>query len=202
MVDTKNEIWKEVSMNTDYLVSNLGRVKSKARLVPCKNGYRMKQEHILTPFNNHGYYHVGFKVNGKLVNPLVHKLVMIAFGEDRPYPEWEIDHVNGNSLDNRFENLQYVSSSENTQRAYNLGLQDRKKLSLANQKRIATPDEISYIKHQFNIEGRTLGGRKNKDFYQRMANKFGYSDPQSIYRIILGRTNKYFGEDIVQTTNS
>ena len=46
MVDTKNEIWKEVSMNTDYLVSNLGRVKSKARLVPCKNGYRMKQEHI------------------------------------------------------------------------------------------------------------------------------------------------------------
>ena len=184
MVDTKNEIWKEVSMNTDYLVSNLGRVKSKARLVPCKNGYRMKQEHILTPFNNHGYYHVGFKVNGKLVNPLVHKLVMIAFGEDRPYPEWEIDHVNGNSLDNRFENLQYVSSSENTQRAYNLELQDRKKLSLANQKRIATPDEISYIKHQFNIEGRTLGGRKNKDFYQRMADKFGYSDPQSIYRII------------------
>lgn len=202
MVDTKNEIWKKVSMNTDYLVSNLGRVKSKARLVPCKNGYRMKQEHILTPFNNHGYYHVGFKVNCKLVNPLVHKLVMIAFGEDSPYPEWEIDHVNGNSLDNRFENLQYVSSSENTQRAYNLGLQDRKKLSLANQKRIATPDEISYIKHQFNIEGRTLGGRKNKDFYQRMADKFGYSDPQSIYRIILGRTNKHFGEDIVQTTNS
>ena len=87
MVDTKNEIWKEVSINTNYLVSNLGRVKSKARLVPCKNGYRMKQEHILTPFNNHGYYHVGFKVNGKLINPLVHKLVMTAFGEDRPYPE-------------------------------------------------------------------------------------------------------------------
>lgn len=30
---------------------------------------------------------------------------------------------------------------------------------------------------------------------------FGYSDPQSIYRILLGRTNKHFGEDIVQTTN-
>ncbi len=35
-----------------------------------------------------------------------------------------------------------------------------------------------------------------------MAIKFGYSDPQSIYRILLGRTNKYFGEDIVQTTNN
>lgn len=50
------------------------------------------------------------------------------------------------------------------------------------------------------MENRTLGGRKNKDFYERMAIKFGYSDPQSIYRILLGRTNKYFGEDIVQTT--
>lgn len=201
MVDIKSEIWKEVSINTNYLVSNLGRVKSKARLVPCKNGYRMKQEHILTPFNNHGYYHVGFKVDGKLVNPLVHKLVMIAFREDRPYPEWEIDHINRDSLDNRFENLQYVSSSENTIRAYNLGLQDKKKLSLANKRRIATSEEIAYIKHQFNLEGRVLGGRKNKDFYQRMANKFGYSDPQSIYRILLGRTNRHFGEDIVQTTN-
>lgn len=201
MVDTKNEIRKEVSINTDYLVSNLGRVKSKARLVPCKNGYRMKKEHILTPFNNHGYYHVGFKIDGKLVNPLVHKLVMTAFGETKSYPEWEIDHINGDSLDNRFENLQYVSSSENTIRAYNLGLQDKKKLSLSNKKRIATPEEIAYIKHQFNLEGRTLGGRKNKEFYKRMADKFGYSDPQSIYRILLGRTNKHFGEDIVQTTN-
>ena len=201
MVDTEKEIWKEISINTNYLVSNLGRVKSKERLIPYKNGYRLKKEHILTPYNNHGYYHVGFNVEGKLVNPLIHKLVMNAFIGERPYPEWEIDHINGNSLDNRLENLQYVTSSENTQRAYKLGLQDKKKLSLVNKNRKATPEEIAYIKHQFNLEGRTLKGRKNKEFYQRMADKFGYSDPQSIYRIILGRTNKYFGEDIVQTTN-
>lgn len=201
MVDTKNEIWKEVSINPNYLVSNLGRVKSKERLVPTKAGYRRKKEHILTPYNNHGYYHVGFKVNGKLVNPLVHRLVMYAFGEERPYPEWEIDHINGNSLDNRFENLEYVNSSENTRRAYDMGLQSKKSLSLSNRRRIATPEEIVYIKKQFNLEDRTLGGRKNRDFYKRMADKFGYSDPQSIYRILLGRTNKFFGEDIVQTTN-
>ena len=55
---------------------------------------------------------------------------------------------------------------------------------------------------KFGKKYRTLGGRKNKDFYERMAIKFRYSDPQSIYRILLGRTNKYFGEDIVQTTNN
>lgn len=95
-----------------------------------------------------------------------------------------------------------LAALKNTIRAYNLGLQDKKKLSLSNKKRIATPEQIAYIKHQFNLENRTLGGRKNKDFYERMAIKFGYSDPQSIYRILLGRTNKYFGEDIVQTTNN
>lgn len=202
MVDTEIEIWKEVSINPNYLVSNLGRVKSKARLVPCKRGFRTKKERLLTPNDIHGYYHVGFKVNGKLVNPLVHRLVMIAFVGEKPYPEWEIDHINGNSHDNRLENLEYVSSSENTKRAYSLGLQDKKKLSLSNRKRIATPEQIAYIKRQFIAEGRHLGGRKNRDFYKRMADKFGYSDPQSIYKIILGVTNKYFGEDIVQTTNN
>ena len=54
---------------------------------------------------------------------------------------------------------------------------------------------------QFIKEGRTLPSRKNKDFYERMAIKFGYKNPQSIYRIVLGCTNRFFGENIVQTTN-
>lgn len=202
MENIENEIWKETYLSPNYLVSNYGRVKSKERMVPCRIGFRLKKEHLLTPHNHHGYYHVGFKVNGKMVNPLIHRLVMYAFGDVKPYPEWEIDHINGNSLDNRFENLEYVSSSENTKRAYNLDLQDKKVLSLSNKKRIATPEQIAYIKEQFKKEGRTIPSRKNKDFYERMANMFGYSDPQSIYRIILGRTNKFFGEDIVQTTNN
>lgn len=202
MVDIKNEIWKEISLNTNYLVSNYGRVKSKKRLVPCKSGFRLKKEHMLTPNIHHGYYHVGFLANGKHVNPLIHRLVMYAFGEIRPYPEWEIDHINGNSLDNRFENLEYVSSSENTKRAYAQGLQDKSKLSLANRKRIATPEQIIYIKRKFKEEGRTLESKNNIDFYKRMASKFGYKSPRSIYCILLGRTNKYFNEDIVQTTNN
>lgn len=202
MENIKNEIWRETYLSPNYLVSNYGRVKSKERKVPCKHGFRLKKEKLLTPYNHHGYYHVGFKVNGKHVNPLIHRLVMYAFGEIKPYPEWEIDHINGNSLDNRFENLEYVSSSENTKRAYNMNLQDKSKLSLANNKRIATPEQIIYIKRKFVEEGRVLKGRKNKDFYKRMAEQFGYKDPQSIYHILLGRTNRFFGEDIVQTTNT
>lgn len=201
MANIKKEIWKDVTINPYYMVSNLGRVKSKERLVPCKNGYRLKKEHILKQTAHHGYYHVGFKVGSKHVNPLVHQLVMWAFKEKRDYPEWEIDHINGNSYDNRVENLEYVSSSENTKRAYALKLQDKKVLSLANRKRIATPEQIIYIKKKFKEEGRVLSGRKNRDFYERMAKKFGYKNPHSIYCILLGRTNRFFDEDIVQTTN-
>lgn len=83
MVETK-EIWKDVTINTNYEVSNLGRVRAKERKVPAKNGtFRNKKEHYLTQTDSHGYLHVGFIVDGKHVNPLVHRLVMYAFKGER-----------------------------------------------------------------------------------------------------------------------
>lgn len=203
MVDTEEEIWKEVEQNSNYLVSNLGRVKSKARYVPTKWGYRWKPEHFLTQRDHHGYLHVGFNDrNGHLICPLVHQLVMFAFNEKKLYPEWEIDHINGNSHDNRLCNLEYVSSSENTKRAYNLGLQSKEVLSLANHQRKMTPEQIIEMKKQFTREGRKFGGWKvnNVDFYNRYAAMYNMKSG-SIRHIIGGRTNRFFGKDIVQTTN-
>lgn len=201
MVGTE-EIWKDVTINPNYMVSNLGRVKAKAREVPCKSGMRMKKERILSQTDNHGYLHVGFLVNGKLKNPLVHRLVLAAFRGDRPYPEWEVDHINGDTHDNRLENLEYVSSSENSKRSFAMGLQNKETLSRVNPKRKATPEEIAFIKKTFLEENRTLSNTKeNIDFYKRMAEMFGYNQYQAIYNIIVNKTNRFFGEDIVQTTN-
>lgn len=202
MVDTKNEIWKEIDLNPNYLVSNYGNVKSIERNVNCKTGTRHKKEKLLTPRDVHGYLRVGFNdSNGKLVHVLIHKLVMYAFGEKRNYPEWEIDHINGNSHDNRFENLEYVSSSENTKRAYTLGLQSKEKLSLSKRNRVMTPEQIVEMKQTFIAEGRTLGHKVNNiDFYNRYAKMYNIK-PRSVYKILTGRTNRFFGEDIVQTTN-
>lgn len=198
MVDTKNEIWKETHLSPYYLVSNLGRVKSIERDVPCAVGTRHKKEKILTPTDYHGYYHVGFKVNGKHYSPLVHQLVMFAFNDIKKYPEWEIDHINGDSHDNRLENLEYVSSSENTKRAYSLGLQDKKVLSLANKSRKMTPEEIIEMKNQFLSEGR-IHGAHNEDFIERYATRYNMKKG-SIRNILFNRTNRFFGKDIVQTT--
>lgn len=201
MVDTEEEIWKEIEQNPNYLVSNLGRVKSIARYVHIKGGYKWKSEHFLTQRDYHGYLHVGFNnSDGHLINPLVHQLVMFAFKEKKLYPEWEIDHINGNSHDNRLSNLEYVSSSENTKRAYKLGLQSKEKLSLSKRNRKMTPEQIIDMKLQFKKEGRVVSGKgvNNIDFYIRYASIYNMK-PRSIYNIISGRTNKFFGKDIVQT---
>lgn len=203
MVDIENEIWKEIADNPNYLVSNYGRVKSSARAVNTKYGVRNKKEHILTPRDIHGYLHVGFNNSeGKLIQPLVHRLVMYAFVGIKPYPEWEIDHINGDSHDNRLENLEYVSSSENSKRAIALGLQTPESLSLSKKNRKMTPAQIIEMKKQFLRENRTLGGGcDNKDFLDRYASIYNMK-PYSIQNILAGRTNRFFGEDIVQTTNT
>lgn len=200
MVNTENEIWKETHLSPYYLVSNLGRVKSIERDVPCRFGTRRKKEKILTPKDHHGYYHVGFKVNGKHVNPLVHQLVMFAFNEIRHYPEWEIDHIDGNSHNNRLENLEYVTSSENSIRAIKLGLQMPESMSKHNWLRKITPEQVIEMKNQFLKEGRVWGCKRgNWDFIERYAKMYNMK-PGSIHHILIGRTNRFFGEDIVQTT--
>ncbi len=56
--------------------------------------------------NNIGYIHI--HISGKLY--LAHRLIMLAFvGES----DQEVDHINRIRNDNRFENLRYVTPSEN-----------------------------------------------------------------------------------------
>lgn len=200
MEHINKEIWKDTTVSPYYEISNLGRVRAKARLVPCFKGFRHKKEHYLKPRDVHGYYSVSFIVDNKLKRFLIHRLVMYAFGKIREYPEWEIDHLNGDTHDNRFENLEYVTSSENTKRAYAMGLQDRSILSISNHSRKMSPEQIIKMKNEFNKEGRVFGhGHNNSDFILKYANLYNMK-PASIRNILSGRTNSFFNEDIVQTT--
>lgn len=57
-----------------------------------------------------GYAHVGFGGSGKKL--LAHRVIYaIVHGA---MPDGQIDHINGNRVDNRIENLRYVSASENS----------------------------------------------------------------------------------------
>lgn len=101
------ETWK--SINSNYQVSNLGRVKNRFG-------------RLLKPYSSStGYLKVKLDTDKQ---EYVHRLVAKAF-----YGEKEncvVDHINGNKQDNRLANLEWVSTKENAIRSVKLGLQTTK----------------------------------------------------------------------------
>lgn len=109
------EIWKPLDKlvvnGYGYSVSTLGNVysfKTKRILKQSKGGS--------------GYYFVGLsqKCNVKLYD--IHRLVAIAFIERETLDKLEVNHIDGNKENNRVENLEWVTRSENKLHAYSKGL--------------------------------------------------------------------------------
>lgn len=99
-----------------YEVSTLGRVRNK------------RTGRVLKPTLSRGYEKVTLCWNGERKNAQVHRLVLMAFrhlGDGL-----ECNHINGVKNDNRLENLEWVTCSQNHHHAVRLGLKRQK----ANQK--------------------------------------------------------------------
>lgn len=93
-----------------YMVSDQGRVMS----VPKKThyGHVMKQKKMWA-----GYMVVCLCKNNVKKNMAIHRLVAKAF-LDNPENKAEVNHKNGIRDDNRVENLEWTTRSENERHAY------------------------------------------------------------------------------------
>ena len=113
----KDERWLPVvGFEGIYDVSDFGRVRS---IMKRKNTLVGR---ILKPsLNASGYRHVGLHKDGKHNTLRVHRLAMMAFIGPCPNGE-QINHIDGNKINNRLDNLEYVTASENTRHALSLGL--------------------------------------------------------------------------------
>ena len=113
------EIWKEVNgFENDYEISSLGNLRSKERFVKhYKGGLRKYQSQSKTSrINKYGYLRCTLKKDGLIYNFSVHRLVAEAFLENSKNKP-NVNHINGIKNDNRIENLEWVTQSENTTHA-------------------------------------------------------------------------------------
>lgn len=115
------EVWADIG--TDYRVSTLGRVAMKDRVVRQKSRTGTDFERLLPGrilsgcVVNAGYLQVCLKDgNGKKTKHYVHRLVGKTF---LPNPEGkpQINHKNGNKLDNSLSNLEWATAAENSNHA-------------------------------------------------------------------------------------
>lgn len=63
--------------------------------------------------NTKGYLKFGARVNGKVRTFQVHAVVCEAFHGEKPFPEAQVRHLDGNKLNNRADNLAWGTSAEN-----------------------------------------------------------------------------------------
>jgi HNH endonuclease/Helix-turn-helix domain/NUMOD4 motif len=102
-----SETWKTVSVCPAYEVSSLGRIRR------CAPGKRTKIGNILKTNGNVRYRTVTLVQGGVRTYIPVHVLVCQEFHGPRPTPRHEAAHLNGDSHDNREDNLTWSTRLEN-----------------------------------------------------------------------------------------
>lgn len=105
------EIWKDIEGYKGYYqISTLGHVKSLPR-------FHVLEERIIHLNKVKKYNTVSLHKNKKEKRYGVHRLVALAFISN-PDNKPQVNHINGDCRDNRVENLEWMTSSENHLHAF------------------------------------------------------------------------------------
>lgn len=170
-----SEIWKDIEGEPHYQVSNLGNVRSVDHYGYCgRAGTVLFRGRLRKPQAHHKNGYMGV-MTGKFKLLSVHRCVAKAFipnPENKP----QVNHKNGIRSDNRVENLEWVTISENNQHAWDvLGRVCAPHDGENNPKAKLNNEKVRQIRARCDVESRV-----------DLANEFGVS-PTTISGIALGK---------------
>lgn len=172
------EIWKDIEGYEGlYQVSNLGRVKS----LPKQHGRRYWNNEFILKQNksNNGYVCVILQKNKIKYRKSIHRLVASAFipnFENKP----QINHKDGNKLNNCIDNLEWVTASENQIHSRKNGLQ----VSVSGENH-----HSSKIINQYDLDGNFI---KQWKCIRKVCELFNIS-PNCMYRCLINKRKEAGG---------
>lgn len=149
------EQWKDINgYEGFYQVSNLGNVKSLDRYVErVSNSEVVKVKRkgciIIQGERPNGYNKVELYKNGNCKTFSVHRLVAECFISNKKNVS-DVNHKNGNKSDNRVENLEWCTHSENELHAHRTNLKQGSK-GASNGMSKLTEEEVLDIRAAYNL---------------------------------------------------
>lgn len=166
------EVWRDV-IGYEGLdqVSNFGNVKSLG------NEFSRK-ERILKPLvQSKGYINIVLQKDGKRKMVLMHRLVAEYFISN-PDNKLQINHINGIKIDNRVENLEWVSHRENLDHAIENNLVLKGELNPTSKLKTADVLEIhkllsfgitvDALSKKYKVSKETISGIKSRRYWKHL----------------------------------
>ena len=120
-----SEIWKDIpNYEGSYQVSNTGLVRSVDRMIAIKDGIMRKYKgKVLKPYlNNKGYELIQLYSDNGRDTKAVHRLVLETFKPHVNMIDLQVNHIDGDKLNNHLTNLEWVTGRDNILHAYDTGL--------------------------------------------------------------------------------
>ena len=143
------EIWNDINGYEGlYQVSSLGTIKSLARFTPNQwsETSRFREEKQLSyQLTKDGYPTIKLSKNGNAIRYRIHRLVALCFLEN-PFGKEQVNHINGIKTDNRVENLEWATYSENSKHSFDNNLQNPRK-GVENNKSKLTEQQVFEIRN-------------------------------------------------------